>query len=85
LSDSLRLHCLQQFFLVRVNDSLYCSPDWLFHEKPGTLAKGLIAYLPTTGFKTGKNVLTVRIPDGQKPDSLRVYGVVPFWFETGTR
>ncbi|MCC6463256.1 MAG: hypothetical protein IT260_22495 [Saprospiraceae bacterium] len=81
LADSIHLQCFSQFFQVSVNDSLYRSIDWMFHEHPATGTLGLLTYLPTKGFRSGKNVLLVKIPTAAKPDSLSTYGVVPFWFE----
>jgi hypothetical protein len=78
-ADSLHLQCMDQFFRLSVNDSLYRNPGWLFYRHPQTGTRGLMAYIPTTGFLPGKNVLRVRIPAPEKPDSLMVYGVVPFY------
>ena len=81
LADSVHLQCFSRFFQVSVNDSIYPSIEWMFHEHPGTGMRGLLSYLPTTGFRNGKNVLEVKLPGASKPDSLSTYGVVPFWFE----
>ncbi|MEI6411369.1 MAG: hypothetical protein WCR52_18415 [Bacteroidota bacterium] len=78
--DSTNLACLTGFFHLYLNDSLYAHPDWVYHQKPGTLALGLMAYVPTAGLRAGKNLLTVRIPSAEKPDSLEVFGKMPFWF-----
>jgi len=79
--DSLRLACLNRFFQLSVNDSLYREPGWVFHEKDGAVpVKGLLAYLPTASFLSGKNVLTLRTPHPTKPDSLNEAAVLPFWF-----
>lgn len=80
LRDSLRLVCLEGFFQVYVNDSLYARPGWVYYQKPGARTRGLVSYLPTGGFRPGKNVLTVKVPSDANPDSLRVYGAAPFWF-----
>jgi hypothetical protein len=75
----LHLACLEQFFRVSVNDSLYQHPGWYFCRHPKTGSRGLMAYLPTTRFASGKNVLRVKIPAPDKPDSLIQFGVVPFY------
>ncbi len=80
LTDSLRLACLSGFYRLYVNDSLYARPDWMFSQKPGAVSRGLTTYLPTGGFRPGKNLITVKVPVTSKPDSLRVFGVVPFWY-----
>lgn len=79
--DSLHLACLSGFFQLSVNDSLYREPGWVFHEKDGAVpVKGLLAYIPTASFLSGKNVLTLRTPHPAKPDSLNEAAVLPFWF-----
>jgi hypothetical protein len=78
-TDSLHLACLEQFFRVSVNDSLYQHPGWFFYRHPKTGSRGLMGYLPTTRFASGKNVLRVKIPAPDKPDSLIQFGVVPFY------
>ncbi|HNM26465.1 MAG TPA: hypothetical protein PKL15_13580 [Saprospiraceae bacterium] len=78
--DQWKLDCMGSFFRVYVNDSLYARPDWIFYEKPGATTRGLLAYLPSDGFRRGKNLLTVKIPHAEKPDSLLTLGVVQFWF-----
>jgi hypothetical protein len=80
IRDSAQLECMRNFFKLYINDSLYAQPAWVYHEKPGTTTLGLMAYLPTAGFKTGKNMLWVKIPSRDKPDSLQVFGAAPFWF-----
>lgn len=78
--DSINLNCLSGFLKLSVNDSVYTQPDWVFYTHPETGSKGLLGYVPTAGFATGKNVLTVRIPAVENRDSLLVYGQIPFWF-----
>lgn len=78
--DQWKLDCMGSFFRVYVNDSLYARPDWVFHQKPGAMTRGLAAYLPAEGFRKGKNMVTVKIPDAVKPDSLVVFGAIPFWY-----
>lgn len=78
--DSLKLQCFGSFFRIYVNDSLYAQPDLLFHQKPDLGVSGLLAYLPTTRFRQGKNLLCVKIPSQNKPDSLELFGAAPFWF-----
>ena len=78
--DSAQMVCMTRFFRLTLNDSLIAQPDWMFHVHPIVGSPGVVAYLPTANFKKGKNVLTVQVPSSQNPDSLRVYGQVPFWF-----
>jgi hypothetical protein len=78
--DSIHIACMTDFFRLSVNDSLIATPGWMFHEHPLVGSLGVVAYLPSTHFKTGKNMLTVQVPSSKNPDSLRVYGQVPFWY-----
>jgi hypothetical protein len=80
LSDSVHIECLSRFFRVYVNDSLFQQQEWLFYEKTTRKIPGLVTYLPTTNFKNGKNILKVMAPAEGKPDSLRLFESVPFWF-----
>lgn len=80
-SDSVHISCLDAFFKLKINDSLMVHPDWMFHEHPVAGSPGLVAYLPSKTFKPGKNKLLVEVPSSSKPDSLRVYGELYFWYE----
>ncbi|MBK8966346.1 MAG: hypothetical protein R3D58_09855 [Saprospiraceae bacterium] len=80
MKDSFNMACLSGFFQLSVNDSVFTQPDWAFYTHPETGSHGLLGYVPTTGFQTGKNILSIRIPSTAKPDSLVVYGQLPFWF-----
>lgn len=78
--DSVHIACITDFFRLTVNDSLIVQPGWMFHEHPVVGSPGVVAYLPSTNFKMGKNVLTVLVPSSKNPDSLRVYGQLHFWY-----
>jgi len=78
--DNALITCMTGFFRLTLNDSIIAQPGWMFHEHPVVGSPGVVAYLPTANFKSGKNVLTVQIPSSVNPDSLRLYGQVPFWF-----
>ncbi|MDZ4679663.1 MAG: hypothetical protein SGI94_04430 [Saprospiraceae bacterium] len=78
--DSVHIACITDFFRLTVNDSLIVQPGWMFHEHPVVGSPGVVAYLPSTNFKMGKNVLTVLMPSSKNPDSLRVYGQLHFWY-----
>ena len=81
--DSVNLDCLSRFFQLSVNDSVYGKIDWIFHTQPEIGSNGLYAYVPTAGFRQGKNILSVKTPLGGKADSLAVYGQIPFWYYGG--
>lgn len=78
--DSLKSVCFANNLKVTVNDSSFQVPEWVFQRHAVTGAPGVITYLPTQRFKTGKNVLTVQLPSAVKSDSLIFVGEVPFWF-----
>ncbi|MCC7465967.1 MAG: hypothetical protein IT261_06850 [Saprospiraceae bacterium] len=80
-TDSAHLACLDAFFKLKLNDSLIVHPDWMFHEHPIAGSPGLVTYLPSKIFKSGKNKLLLQVPSSSKPDSLRVYGELYFWYE----
>ncbi|MBK9336504.1 MAG: hypothetical protein IPM98_07895 [Lewinellaceae bacterium] len=80
IADSLHLQCFSQFFRVSINDSLLAPAAWIFHQHPTENTRGLLTYLPTGQFRPGKNILLIQAPSEKKADSLRVYGVVPFWY-----
>jgi len=82
-ADSMNLACFSRFFRVSVNDSLLSSVEWVFHQHPTENTRGLVTYLPTQQFRQGKNVLQIQAPSEKNADSLRVYGVVPFWYAPG--
>jgi hypothetical protein len=78
--DSLRSDCFSRSLTVLVNDSTYGKTDWLFHRHIGQGTLGVVTYLQTKGFKTGKNFITIQLPSIEKQDSMMVLGEVPFWF-----
>ena len=78
--DSLRSDCFSKMLYVSVNDSVYQSHEWVFQRHTATGVLGVMTYLPTSHFKTGKNVLTIQLPTLSRKDSMQTYGEVPFWF-----
>lgn len=79
-TDSIHLACMNSFFRLSLNDSLIAQPGWMFHVHPVVGSTGVVAYLPSSNFKPGKNILKLEVPSTKNPDSLRVYGQAPFWF-----
>lgn len=80
ITDSIHLGCFSRFFHITVNDSTYAPAEWIFHQHPVQNTRGLLTYLPSRQFRQGKNVLRIRVPSEKNADSLRTYGVVPFWY-----
>ncbi|MDX2135040.1 MAG: hypothetical protein SFV52_09645 [Saprospiraceae bacterium] len=76
--DSVHLACFRQFYRVTLNDTVPLEAEWLYTEKNGL--RGLVAYFDTKSFPPGRNRLLVQVPTESRPDSLEVFGVVPFWY-----
>lgn len=73
-----RLNALNKYFGVSLNDSLYQSPGFLFIQRADNGQRGLTTVLLTNNLKTGRNMLTVTIPDpSNKPQT---YCQIPFWY-----
>jgi len=80
--DSAHIICLNQFFQISVNDSVYQNVEFLYEKIDGAGVKGLVTYLPTQQFKTGRNTLKIK---NTEADSLPkqhtgTYATIPFWF-----
>jgi hypothetical protein len=74
------LACLDGYFQVSINDSLYQKLDYVFMRHPNQGEVGLVTYLPTKACRPGKNLLKITRP---QPDSLarrEDYTVIPFWY-----
>jgi hypothetical protein len=80
LEDSSKVACLAQHLRLQVNDSMYKENEWVFQRHKVTGTYGLITYVPTQGFKVGKNALRATLTSETKADSTEVLGEVPFWF-----
>lgn len=73
----------EKFFQIYINDSLIKEKGLIFQTHPRTSAKGFGAYIHIPHLKTGKNVLSIRIPNSsKKPKSPKdiVWAEIPFWY-----
>ena len=74
------LACLDKFFTISVNDSVY-PKELIFTKHYLTNEAGLITFLPTKNFKEGKNILKiVRFhSDSTKINASFNTFIIPFW------
>ena len=72
--------CYQKMHQFYVNDSLYQNQEVLRYEHPNQGENGILVYLPTNQFKTGKNILRVE-KLGAAPDHVLRQMQAVFWFE----
>lgn len=80
--DKARMECIQQYFQITLNDSVYQNIDYLYETHSVQKTPGISTYIATKRLVTGRNTLTIKIID---PDSLpkrhwQIYTVIPFWF-----
>ena len=54
------LSCLEEFYEIAVNDSVYKEQSFYFYEHPKKSQKGILTVLPTKGFQYGENLIRVR-------------------------
>lgn len=82
LLDIAKINCLQNYFQIVVNDSLYQNVEFLYEAHGTQKNEGITAYIPTQAFKTGRNTLYVKAidTDSLPKRSLRNHAIVPFWF-----
>ena len=52
--------CLEEFYEIAVNDSVYTEQSFYFYEHPKKSQKGILTVLPTKGFQYGENLIRVR-------------------------
>lgn len=78
--DSMRIGCLSNAVRLQINDSVYQNTEWQFAIHPQASVPGIQAMVSTRGFKSGKNMITVKFPSATKPDSLMLVDRVPFWY-----
>ena len=72
--------CYQKMHRFYVNDSLYQNQEIIRYQHPNQGEDGILIYLPTDQFKTGKNVLRVEKSNVEPGSVLRRMQAL-FWFE----
>ncbi len=80
--DKARIECIQQYFQIALNDSVYQNIDFLYETHVAQKTPGISTYIATERLVMGRNTLTVKTID---PDSLpkrhwKTHTVIPFWF-----
>lgn len=70
-------NCAQKYHQFYVNDSLYTS-ELVHYEHPNQGEDGVLTYLPTEKFKSGKNILQIK--KVKKDGSVYRTITIPFWF-----
>ena len=73
-----RIFCYRKYHRLSVNDSLY-QVEFLKHNHRNNDEFGIVAYLPTSSFKVGKNELQV-LKMKNLQDSIYSEVKIPFWF-----
>jgi hypothetical protein len=59
--DSMGLACMDHFYRVYLDDSVYQHTPWNYHEKRATKQKGITCWLDVTDLEKGTHTLQVRI------------------------
>ena len=80
IKDVNSLKCFSEYYKITINDSIYKDLDFAFQQHPNAGEKGIVSYIPTKGFKEGKNLITI---SKSKPDSTDKKGylyALPFWY-----
>ncbi len=76
-TDSLKLACMNLFYKVAVDDSLYMDIPWLFHYNNQTSHRGIISYLDISDLDKGMH----RVEIGLENWFYKTYDVVEFYKE----
>jgi hypothetical protein len=76
------LDCQSSIYQLIINDSVYQDLSFYFYEHPSKSQKGLLTTIPTSGFRSGENILKVNKVrlDSAKVESITDYVKIPFWF-----
>lgn len=78
-ADRQSLMCLDKFFEIYINDSLY-QKELMFHQHLRTNELGLLTYISTKNFKAGKNVLKIYRNYLDSAQKARNQDIIPFWY-----
>ncbi|PHN07392.1 hypothetical protein [Flavilitoribacter nigricans] len=72
--------CYQQMHRFYVNDSLYREPEMIKYIHPNQDEHGILVYLPTANFRSGRNLLRVEKIGPERDSVFRQIQAV-FWLE----
>ena len=76
-TDSLKLECLSQFYMVSVDDSTYSDIDWRFHLHQVNKHRGIIAYLDISQLERGNHIVEINHKNWPR----KRYQQIPFYKE----
>ena len=76
--DSMGLACMDRFYRVYMDDSVYQHSPWLYHEKQETKQKGITCWLDVSAMEKGQHQLQVRI---NRNDFTWIHAQIPFYKE----
>ena len=75
-----RLDCLHQYFEISIDDTLLEDVSWSFFKHQNANEEGIITYLPTDEWKSGKHILTIIEKDKNKESDPLMQRIL-FWLE----
>ena len=75
------LHCLGEYYVVSINDSICQDLKYYFHEHPAKNQKGLRTMLARKHFGPGENIIHIQKKYVNSADSLVTvdFARVPIW------
>ncbi len=83
-ADPVKLRaCLENYYSIYLNDSLYTGQEFFYYTHPNKKEKGLYTVLDLANFSEGKNSLKVTTKTIDEEETLEEenYAVIPFWIE----
>ena len=79
-ADAEKLACLEQFYEIRLNDSLLQKKELMYYTFEDNGDKGLMMLLPRDACQVGKNTLQIRLLGKEYPKKQRPYeALITFW------
>ncbi len=79
-ADAEKLACLEQFYEVKLNDSLLQKKDLMYYTFEDNGDKGLMMLLPRKDCQVGKNTLQIRLQGKEYTKKQRPYeALITFW------
>lgn len=76
-TDSTRLECVKNFFIIELNDSTVNSTGWRFHKDPQTGHRGMLTYVDISNLEHGPHELKVNLRNW----FYKTYTTIPFYKE----
>ncbi|MEQ8469588.1 MAG: hypothetical protein RIC35_00305 [Marinoscillum sp.] len=77
-SRFMKLHCLKEFYQVKLDDEKLENINWLFHYKQKTRQRGIMTYIDITNLEQGMHDIRVKGPDGMYRSN---FAQIPFYRE----